>query len=66
MTEEEIKRVRGLKTDGQLVEKRIRLHGQLNENDSVMKMGNVAEKNIKQAKKAWTCYSVGYEDANAN
>jgi hypothetical protein len=36
--------VRGLKTDGQWVEKRIRLPGQLYENDSVIEMGNIAEK----------------------
>jgi hypothetical protein len=31
-----------------------------------MKMGSVAEKNSKQDKKAWTHYSVGYEDDNTN
>jgi hypothetical protein len=44
MIEEEIKRLRGLKTDGQWVEKSIRLPGQLYENDSVAEMGNIAEK----------------------
>jgi hypothetical protein len=44
MIAEEIKRVRGLKTDGQWVEKRSPLPGQLYKNDSVMTMGNIAEK----------------------
>jgi hypothetical protein len=44
MIAEEIKRVRRLKTDGQWVEKCIRLPGKLYKHDSVMEMGNIAEK----------------------
>jgi hypothetical protein len=48
MIAEEIKRVRGLKTYGQWVEICIRLPGQLYENDSVIEMGNIAEKTAKK------------------
>jgi hypothetical protein len=48
MIGEEIKRVRKLKTDGHWVEKLIRLPGQLYENDSVIEMGNIAEKTEKK------------------
>jgi hypothetical protein len=51
MIAEEINRVRGLKTDGQWVKKRIRLPGQLYENDSVMEMGNIAEKTATKLKR---------------
>jgi hypothetical protein len=44
MIAEEIKIVRGLNTDLQWVEKRIRSPGQLYENDSVIEMGNIAGK----------------------
>jgi hypothetical protein len=50
MIAEEIKRVRGLKSDGQWVEKRIPLPGQLYENDSVMEMGNIAGKTANKLK----------------
>jgi hypothetical protein len=43
--------VRGLKSDGQWVEKRIRLAGQLYKNDSVMAMGNIAEKTATKLKR---------------
>jgi hypothetical protein len=48
MIAEEIKRVRELKTDGKWVEKRIRLTGQLYENDSVIEIGNIAKKTAKK------------------
>jgi hypothetical protein len=51
MIAEEINRVRGLKSDGQWVEKRIRLPGQLYENDSVMAMGNITEKTATKLKR---------------
>jgi hypothetical protein len=44
MIAEEIKRVRGLKSDGQWVENRIRFPGQLYENDSVMAMVKTLQK----------------------
>jgi hypothetical protein len=51
MIAEEIKRVRGLKLDGQWLEKSIRLSGQLYENDSVVEMGNIAEKSANKLKR---------------
>jgi hypothetical protein len=51
MIAEEIKRMRGLKSDGQWVEKCIRLPGQLYENDSVTAMGNIAEKTANKPKR---------------
>jgi hypothetical protein len=51
MIAEEIKSVRGLKSDGQWVKKRIRLPGQLYGNDSVMAMGNIAEKTATKLKR---------------
>jgi hypothetical protein len=51
MIAEEIKRVRGLKSDGKWVEKCIRLPGQLYENDIVMEMGNIAEKTANKLKR---------------
>jgi hypothetical protein len=44
MIAEEIKSARGLKIDGHWVETRIRLPGQFFENDSVIEMGNISEK----------------------
>jgi hypothetical protein len=51
MIAEKIKRVRGLKSDGQWIEKRILLPGQLYEHDSVMEMGNIAEKTANKLKR---------------
>jgi hypothetical protein len=51
MIAEEINRVRGLKTDGQWVEKCIHLPEKLYENDSVMEMGNIAEKTATKLKR---------------
>jgi hypothetical protein len=51
MIAEEIKRVRGLKSDGKRVEKRIRLPGQLYESDIAMAMGSIAEKTATKLKR---------------
>jgi hypothetical protein len=51
MIAEEIKRVRGLKSDELWVEKCIRLPEKLYKNDSVMAMGNIAEKTATKLKR---------------